>query len=240
VPAPSLLGLIALFACNDDPRPLVEDAASLGGVVRDQARPDADETDRALLDLGRVDAMLLDWGTPDAAPPVESPCSPERGMVGIPFPDGRCSLMDPHLVSRGEYYEAQQAYDLSNTDGVCVRNDGEAPRVLRNISYLLCMEQIPSFESDEEPIYRPLPWPPSTEEAELPMICLSWCDAQRYCEVIGKRLCGGAEPAAMTSERLSRATHPRPPRPPRSRVSRPRRRRLRRRLRWALQPLDGL
>ena len=206
-----VLGLLALCACNDTPQPVVEDAARLDGDINlmpDQAPFDAHEIDQAPADLGRVDAMPLDWGTPDAAPPVPSPCPPERGMVGIPFPDGRCSLMDPHLVSRAEYFEAQQAYDLSNTDGVCVRNRGEAPRTTRNVSRLLCVDQVPGFESDEEPYYRSLPWPPSTEEADLPMICLSWCDAQRYCEVIGKRLCGGAEPAEVTPERLSHARDP--------------------------------
>jgi formylglycine-generating enzyme len=88
-------------------------------------------------------------------------------MVPIQRPDGTCYFMQVTEVNRSDYL------DFINDNGA---NPGQVPPCQDNTTL------IPSCE-----------WTaPGGADAQLPVVCVDWCDAEAYCDWLGMRLCEGS------------------------------------------------
>ena len=196
---------------DDDPDAARPDAA-LDARVRpdqrldDRGPSDQGASDRDLPDEGLDDQGVADASTPDTSnlpdevlPPLPSTCAAQRGMVGVPFPDGTCYLMDAWPVTRGEYAAALAGGPLRSQHPACVGHEASGPRssVRDNPLYLqFCYQNLVGncdLGSEEggpcERVDLRMPWPPLSDEAAEPMVCVEWCDAEAYCAAQNKRLC---------------------------------------------------
>ena len=195
---------------DDDP-----DAARPDAALDARARPDQRLDDRGPSDQGTSDRDLPDEGlddqgvadasTPDTSnlpdevlPPLPSTCAAQRGMVGVPFPDGTCYLMDAWPVTRGEYAAALAGGPLRSQHPACVGHEASGPRSGSSFNpvYLRYCEinyvgycELGDEEGPCEILDLRMPWPPESTEALEPMVCVEWCDAEAYCAAQGKRLC---------------------------------------------------
>lgn len=137
-----------------------------------------------------VDALLDRDISPAWIPPVASSCPSSPGMAGVHMPDGRCYLIDSWFVTQREYYLATKDHIPISNHPHCINHDGVGPRVWLGERYsdLCVIDQ----EYQEESMEYLLPWPPSDENLDRQMHCLTWCDASAYCESLGKRLCNNS------------------------------------------------
>lgn len=177
--------------------------APITACVDRKAVPDPEQADAEVAEAGVEDGGIP-WSE-GPLPPLASPCPGQRGMVGIPFPDGACYLMDPWPVTRGEYHTALAEGPLVSSHPACAgRSPAEGPRGETidgtNVPGSYCDTTYYEYEDDGILLTfrRRLPWPPSEAEGPEPMVCVSWCDAHAYCERVGKRLCGNR---ALSEER---------------------------------------
>lgn len=113
-------------------------------------------------------------------------------MIGARLKEGDCVLIDAKSVSRGEYFDALRRDELRPASHpACIAVMGHGPRRLVDGNDACSELALPTGGRppwEGEPLF---PWPPSTDERELPMACINWCDALAYCESKGKRLCRG-------------------------------------------------
>jgi hypothetical protein len=200
-----LLGITLLVGCLDAAPPALDDEIDattdqgpyLDNAVLDLAQdatspdleveveaPDAQALDQALSDASRDEAGLSD--------PVDSPCpdDPIRGMVGAHMPDGRCYLIDARPVTMGEYWTAEQANgSLRSSSPHCDGFQSEGYRVawIGGTAYDACAGDL--YGSEDGQFQPSTSWPPEPEHELHTMMCIAWCDADAYCESVGKRLC---------------------------------------------------
>lgn len=146
-------------------------------------------------------------------PPLSSPCPDQRGMVGVPFPDGTCYLMDPWPVTRGAYYAAVSQAPLVSSHPECADHPpGDAARhgtwVDSGVPGQVCFitEDSNAETGLSVRVDNRIPWPPSDVDQNEPMVCVTWCDAHAYCERVGKRLCQNTK-LNQTSEYDEDALH---------------------------------
>lgn len=135
--------------------------------------------------------ISLDSDTSSAwMPPVASDCPSSPGMAGVHMPDGRCYLIDSWFVTQEEYYLATKDHIPLSSHPHCINHAGNGPRVWLGDNYndLCVIDQ----EFQEDSMEYLLQWPPSEENLDRPMYCLTWCDASAYCESLGKRLCNNS------------------------------------------------
>lgn len=190
---------LAFIGCADKRSRTADPAEPPDAAPPDAAPPDAAPPDAALMDAevdATPDAGAPDWTLPaELLPPLASSCPNQRGMIGVPFPNGDCYLMDPWPVTRGAYHAAQASGPLRSAHSACEGHEWTGPptrsvipaaNVYCNLNFRGCTES----DDECEQIDLRMPWPPSDDEANEPMVCVTWCDAEAYCAAVGKRLCG--------------------------------------------------
>ena len=108
-------------------------------------------------------------------------------LIEIPKPGGNFYCMDRTEVTNQEYslFLASQP-GTANQAAACGFNTSFAP----DTSPACAAEEVAKYD----PVARP----------NVPVGCIDWCDAKRYCEWAGKRLCGaiagGANPPASFAD----------------------------------------
>jgi formylglycine-generating enzyme required for sulfatase activity len=107
-------------------------------------------------------------GTPPKTCPIDL-----KGplMVEVPKPGGGSYCIDRTEVTNKHYSDFLAASPAVNQNGVCSWNNSYQPDVSAACAI-------------GEGVYDPVGHP------QQPVACIDWCDAKRYCEWAGKRLCG--------------------------------------------------
>ncbi len=92
-------------------------------------------------------------------------------MVEVPKPGGGIYCIDRTEVTNKQYAEFLASSPAVNQNGTCSWNNSYEP-------------DISGACATGEGVYDPV------GHAQQPVACVDWCDAKRFCEWTGKRLCG--------------------------------------------------
>jgi hypothetical protein len=116
-------------------------------------------------------------------PPPELPkgpvvCQPNMVSIARPLALGNNYCVDAYEVSQADY----AAFLASQPENVC----GSACAWNSSFDPTDGVAQ-PSVACDA------YVWDPAGAGANVPVVCVDWCDAAAYCEARGKRLCGALE-----------------------------------------------
>jgi hypothetical protein len=116
-------------------------------------------------------------GGSGGSPPQSCPGSLEGPpLIEIPKPGGGFYCMDRTEVTNDQYAVFMASNpSTAGQDAVCSWNTGFAP------------DTSPACATSDDAMYDPVLRP------KVPVGCIDWCDAKRYCAWAGKRLCGAID-----------------------------------------------
>ena len=147
------------------------------------AGADAAVAERAAEDAGAIDGGSSDAGAPSAAALPGKTVGCEEGMVLIE--GGYCPEVNQHCLEFHEEYVRDEAKKKAKRDkGEEAGKSTVSERCLRYQEPSVCLSKKRRTQRFCMDRYE---WP--NHKGELPALLVSWTDAKKECEKIGKRLC---------------------------------------------------
>jgi hypothetical protein len=172
-------GTLLLLACAQEPAPPAADAAPALTPVA-SAPPPASAREPSASDAGPADAGgAADAGA--ALPGTSEGCPDDMVLVR----GGYCPDVEQRCVEHHEEYEADQARKAKKRDrGEAAEKSTVSERCLRYAEPTECRskERVPMRFCVDRYEY-------PNKKGELPALLVSWVDAKKTCESLGKRLC---------------------------------------------------